>query len=462
MGCSRKISPETPDTSAVFAKPADTLPPPSQIDVPVYVNLKSLYAFAEKYVDVSYNSAGWPNDWEYDGCKTRYMYAFRRGPLQLNGTGNLLDLSFTGYYKVKGSQRGCIGGLGVTPWSPTCACGINEPERRVQIGFSGSFNFNPNYTISTKVITKEPQALDACEVCFFKTDITPIILSNIKPQLDTARLLVQQQLAAYSLRPWFEQVWQQLQQTVPLQGYGYLHLNPTAVRLNQYSFMPGTSVVKISAGLTARPLVNFDSSKKFSPLPLLDAPTKAERFAIYTDARLPYDSINRIINQQFAGTRIVGEKGLVKNKYIIVNRIALLPRGGDQLMVEADVSGSVSGTIYLTGKPVYQKESARLEFQDLDYDIKTRNALLKTAGWLMNKKITRRLTEAAHIEMRGYLAELQRLLTKELNRTLTKGITTSGRVNRILVSELLPQPTHLFVRLYAEGALSVKVEELSF
>jgi hypothetical protein len=459
--CTRKLSPASPDTVRMAAMP-DSIPPASQIDIPITINLKPLYDLAERYVDKEFTSPGWPNDWEYDGCNTRYMYAFRRSPLQITASGNSLDMNFTGFYKVKGSQRGCIAGLGVTPWSPACTCGFSEPERRVNIGFSGSFGVNTNYTLSSNIRSKEPKALDECEVCFFKTNITGIVMSNIKPQLDSARVLVQRQISQFSLRPWFNQLWAQLQKPFPLMGYGYLHINPEAVRLNQYNFIPGTQTLRLTAGLTARPLVNFDTTQTRTALPLLGPATKAERFAIYTDARLPYDSVNRIINQQFAGTRIEADKGVVKNKHIIIDRIELMPKGGDQLTVKVDISGSATGTIYLTGKPVYKKEEARLEFQNLEYDIKTRDVLVKTAGWLLNKKITRRLNDAARIELTQYLAQLQTLLSKELNRTLAKGITTTGNINRIVVSDLSPQAGSLFIRLYAEGYLNVNVSELSF
>src|SRR4051794_11738812 len=77
--------------------------PESQIDIPIQINLRPIYALAEKHVDTVFTSPNYPNDWVQADCATRYKYHFRRSPLRISMNGTTLNLSFMGYYQIVGS-----------------------------------------------------------------------------------------------------------------------------------------------------------------------------------------------------------------------------------------------------------------------------------------------------------------------------------------------------------------------
>src|SRR5215216_3881063 len=93
--------------------------PPSEIDIPIQINLKPIYALAERNVDTVFTSPGYPNGWVQSDCATRYKYHFRRSPLKMSMKGTMLQLGFTGYYQIVGSTRACGGGAVLSPWTPS-------------------------------------------------------------------------------------------------------------------------------------------------------------------------------------------------------------------------------------------------------------------------------------------------------------------------------------------------------
>src|SRR5690242_918174 len=105
---SQKINPARPDLSPGNFR-FDSLPN-SEINIPIQVNLKPLFAMADKSVDTLFTSPNYPDDWVQEGCDIRYKYSFRRGPLKITGSGNTLTLGFTGFYKIVGSTRLCVKG----------------------------------------------------------------------------------------------------------------------------------------------------------------------------------------------------------------------------------------------------------------------------------------------------------------------------------------------------------------
>ncbi|MGZ3939365.1 MAG: hypothetical protein ACXVLT_11975, partial [Flavisolibacter sp.] len=61
--------------------------PESQIDIPIQINLRPIYALAEKNVDTVFTSPGYPDGWVQSDCATRYKYHFRRSPLTMSMNG---------------------------------------------------------------------------------------------------------------------------------------------------------------------------------------------------------------------------------------------------------------------------------------------------------------------------------------------------------------------------------------
>src|SRR5436305_5770080 len=158
--------------------------PVSEIDIPIQINLLPLYAIADKKVYTAITSPNYPNDWIQSDCSTRYKYHFRRSPLNISMHGTTMNLSFIGYYQIVGSTRVCVNGTVLSPWTPGCRCGFDEPERRVNIGFVSNFKLEPNYILTTKITRTEPQPLDKCSVCFWGQDITTEVMKGLKADLD--------------------------------------------------------------------------------------------------------------------------------------------------------------------------------------------------------------------------------------------------------------------------------------
>src|SRR5215210_5773870 len=85
----QKINPANPDLSPGNFR-LDSLPN-SEINIPIQVNLRSMFQMAEKSVDTIFTSPNYPDGWMQEGCDTRFKYSFRRSPLQFKGTGTSLN-----------------------------------------------------------------------------------------------------------------------------------------------------------------------------------------------------------------------------------------------------------------------------------------------------------------------------------------------------------------------------------
>ncbi len=432
--------------------------PESQIDIPIQISLRPVFAMAENNVEKVFTSPNYPKDWVQTDCATRYKYHFRRSPLNMKMQGTTLDLSFTGYYQIIGATRACLNGVVLSPWSPSCRCGFEEPERKVQVGFTSQFRLATNYFLQTRVTRHEPKPLDKCEVCFWGQDATKAVIDGLKAELDLSKKAIEDSFGNYNLRPYLQRAWNMLSDVYYLPGVGYFSLHPKRLRMNQ--FHAQNDLLHINIGLSATPQVSFARPENIStPLPDLGTVANPGGFNVYLEAALQYDSLSNIMNGYLVGKRFDLTEGLFK-KHIIVNKTEVSANEDGDLKIMIDFSGSFNGSIFFTGKPVYNSDNKTIEVRDLDYDLKTKNLFLKTAKWLFNGKIVNELKKYTSFELSSYYDTAALSLNDWLNREWTPGIKGTGEVEELKLTELYALPEHLLIRSNCRGKMSVLVSEI--
>lgn len=454
----QKIAPDKPSLALSDFK-LDSLPV-SEINIPVQINLRPIYAMAEKQVDTLFTSPNFPNDWVQEACDTRYKYSFRRSPLQIKASGMSMSLGFTGYYKIIGSTRVCVAGTAISPWTAPCRCGFDEPERKVNVSFSNSLSILPDYKLKLAIQRNEPQPVDKCEVCFWGQDITKQVLSGLKKELDTAKAALERNYGVVDLKPQFQLLWNQLAKVYNIYDMGWLQMNPQKIHINNL-YAKGDSLY-VYLGLSARPVIRLDKPAEQMPqVPNMSAFSRRDGFSIFLDAMLDYDSLSQLMNRHLVDQEFDFNKGPVKKKFIIKN-CQLSGSGNEKVIIRIDFSGSNKGTLYLTGKPVYSKDLQTLEVKDIDFDIKSKNALLKTAEWLFSKKIITEIQKHSQFNLTSYIDSAKTSINQQLNKEWIKGISSTGKINEIQLIGIYPQDRSLIIRSNCTGNLSVNVESIDF
>ncbi len=437
---------------------ADTLPE-SNIDIPIQISLKPIFALADRNVDTVFTSANYPDGWVQPDCGTRYKYHFRRSPLRMNMKGLVMNLGFTGYYQITGATRLCTsGGTVLSPWSPACRCGFAEGERRVDVGFVSSFALTPDYFLKTTIVRTEPVAKDKCEVCFWGQDVTKDVMDGLKAALDESRKAMQDSFGNIDLRPYMQQAWNLLNLPYAIPGIGNFSLHPKRLRMNNMAVQ--NDLLNINIGISASPAVTFQKAVAApSPVPNLSTVTTPGGFTVYLDAALQYDSLSHVVNGYMAGKRFDLSEGLFA-KHIVVKEVTIAASPDNRMLIKLDFTGSFDGTAFFTGNPVYNSATKTIEVQDLDYDLQTKNVLLKTAKWLFSGKIESELKKNTKIDLTAYFEQAKTSLNTYLNKEWAKGIKGAGSVKELKVVSVQPLPQHILLKTACSGTLSVAVSEI--
>jgi hypothetical protein len=344
------LSCNTTKKTVASAEEKRTLPelPQSELDIPIQIAAAPVLAKAEKLVPSVFTSDGWP-ELMHPSCDFRYKYRFVRTSLQITSNNNLIGIRFGGNYQVSGSKCLCTAGLPVTPWI-SGSCGFQpQPLRRVNMALTTNLQFLPNYTVRTVTSINQIQPLDKCEVSVFSSDITQLVMDSIRSSLATFSTAMDQTIAGLSFTNFINPIRDSSYKKMAIGGYGYLLLNPTALRIGQLNYARDSFY--ISLGISCRPQLSSDPVNHTVAPPALPALLQTENrngFRVYFNMNYDYDFLTRMLRDSLHN-KVFDYKG----RTIVVKDASIKGIENQQIEIRIDFAGSNHGSIYLRGTPVF-------------------------------------------------------------------------------------------------------------
>ncbi|MFE3866800.1 DUF4403 family protein [Flavobacterium sp. LS2P90] len=168
-----------------------------------------------------------------------------------------------------------------------------------------------------------------------------------------------------------------------------------------------------------------------------------------------YQEASKIMTKNFYGQ----EFGSGSNK-IKVQNVAIWQKKG-KMIIALDVMGSVNGIIYLAGFPQYDKQTKEVFFDQLDYALDTKNKLMRTANWLTQGLVLRKIQQSCRYSIKPNLEEgKQSMMSYLKNYSPIPGVYVNGKMEDIQFQkiELTNQAIIAFIKV--KGSVNVSVNGL--
>lgn len=169
-----------------------------------------------------------------------------------------------------------------------------------------------------------------------------------------------------------------------------------------------------------QPKNTFDRTKiAFKPVANVPDKVTANIAAIST-----YDSASKIITANFKGKEFASG-----SRKIVVQNVSLWHKDS-KIIIALDMTGSINGTIYLSGIPNYNSITKEIYFDQMDYVLNTKGLLTKTANWLLQGMILRKIQENCRYSIKENLDEGKKNMLPYLNNySPMKGVFVNGTMN---------------------------------
>lgn len=181
-------------------------------------------------------------------------------------------------------------------------------------------------------------------------------------------------------------------------------------------------------------------------------------FNLKTTANVSYDQATALARAQFLGQEFVltSEKNKVKITDVKVYSEDLY------VVIEAETTGEVTGTSYIKGFPVYDREKKKIVLTQIDFKLKTRNLFQKAVATLFERKIKKTIGEEYGIPLEDLITESKKSLTMSFNKEYYPGIFLNGRVQGFYPSQILLFNRNMTVVMDTNASLQMRVDGLNF
>lgn len=168
-----------------------------------------------------------------------------------------------------------------------------------------------------------------------------------------------------------------------------------------------------------------------------------------------YVDASKIMTKNFAGQEFGSG-----NKKVTVKNVSIWHKDG-KMVIALDVLGSINGTIYLNGFPSYNPQTKEIYFDKLDYVLDTKSKLMRTANWLAQGYILRKMEESCRYSIQPNLEEGKKSMAGYLkNYSPMPGVFVNGKMEDIQFDKIQLTNQAIIAFIKINGTVNVSVNGL--
>ena len=330
--------------------------------------------------------------------------------------------------------------------------------------FNMQVNFNNNWTVNTKTspmgfkwVTKP--VLDFGRI---KVPITSLVESSLKEQqADFCKTIDDLMLTELNFQRYAMMAWNQFSDPFNISEEYNTWLKITPISVNMTPLVFYGNQIEASIGIDtfsetfsgAKPpgsafiktIANFNSVQN---LP--------QKFLLQTTANIPYSEATAIAEKMFLDKEFDFREGKSKIKITDIKVYG----EDDRIMIEAKTEGTVEGTSYISGIPVYDVLKRKIILTDTKFKLTTKNILMKTATLLFRGKIVKMIEDEYGIPTAEIEDSSKKSIEETFNKEYYKGLKMQGKVFKLTPSKVILTPLGITAVIDTEAQLKLFVQGL--
>ncbi len=235
-------------------------------------------------------------------------------------------------------------------------------------------------------------------------------------------------------------------QIIPIEIYS------TAAKLKNDSFLLEMGMkCNMETVIGRQPVSKFDASKIIlKPVTKIPNQISANIAAVST-----YSEASKIMTKNFSGQEFgSGSKKITVQKVNIWHK-------DNKMVIALDVLGTLNGTLYLTGFPQYNEQTKELFFDKMDYALDTKSKLMRTANWLAQGLVLRKIQESCRYSILPNLEEGKKsMMTYLKNYSPMPGVFVNGKMEDIQFQKTQLTNSAIIAFIKVNGTVNVSVDGL--
>lgn len=168
-----------------------------------------------------------------------------------------------------------------------------------------------------------------------------------------------------------------------------------------------------------------------------------------------FENASKIVTKNFQGQEFASGK-----RKVVVQKVDLWSKD-NKVIIALQMTGSINGTIFLTGIPNYNAVTKEIYFDQMAYVLDTKSVLMRTANWLAEGYILKKIQESCRYSIKENLEEGKKNLQPYLNNySPMPGVFINGTVNDFEFEKVEITNNAIIAFIKGSGTMNLKVDGL--
>jgi len=339
-----------------------------------------------------------------------------------------------------------------------------EANGSIALTYKTTISIDKNWKLVSKTSSSGYEWIETpkLSVIGVNVPVTPIASLALSQCDNLISAQIDKSLAeAVDLKKYVSQAWNETQKPRQVSAENNLWIRITPKDIYVSPFTTTVNKLNLAVALYAQ-IESFMGAKPDAnpavavpPFKMVNKP--AQQFNLNIGADVTFDKIAEMTKKQ-----LVGKTFTQSGKTITITDLSVFGSGGKPVFI-ADVIGSLKGRVYFTGNLNYNAEKLAVEITEPEFDVKTSNALVRTASWLLHGMILKQLTPYLTYSIKDNLESMKAQVNQMLgNYTIMDGVALQGKLNNLTVASLSLVPGAMRIQANVKGNIALKVQELKF
>ena len=426
----------------------------SVLNVPLEIPISEI----EKQVNLKINGLIYEDNSYEDGNDNLKAKVWKISPIRVVA----IDSSFLFEVPLK---IWVSAGYKVSPLGITMS-GYKDTEFSIKVRLISKIGVKPDWHISSQTLVEgydwitEPSV----SVAGFKIPIKAMVSRMLNHNFDKIATALDDQIGTnIELKRYASVAWRLAQNPFLLskEFNTWLTVTPTDIMMTPLAASNGImrSVIGIRAYTQTITSLEKPVSTTRRNFPLLQIKNAAQDdFKVALISKIGYPEAGKLANDKFKGEKF----SFLGGKYQIEVTSVEMYGQNDKMVIKAGLKGGVNGFVFLKGRPYYDPVSQNLMFKDLDYDLDTKNSLIKTANWLLQGQFGKMMQKKMVFPMGDQINDAKTTIQSVLKEyKVMEGVSIKGNIKEISPDRVYLTPDHIYSVVFVEGHINLQVTGLS-
>lgn len=355
-------------------------------------------------------------------------------------------------------------GYKISPLGMTMS-GYKDTEFSIRIRLISKVGISPDWKMKTETYVDsydwitEPNIRVAGINIPIKSMVSRLLSKNFDKITDAIDEQVEQNI---ELKSSVQMAWNLAQQPVLVSKEfdTWLVLKPSAVLMTPLMVKDG--ILRSTIGIKGYTQTITSNTKpilgavpKLPELQIVD--NVSDNFRVSLISLVDYEEASKLATAKFIGEKFT----FLGGQYNVEVTSVDLYGQNDKLVIKAGLKGSINGNIYLKGVPHYDPATQSLSLKGLDYDLDTRNSIMKTASWLLQGQFSRMMEKKMVFPVGAQIGDAKKTIQNMLsNFKIIDGVLVKGSIADIVPDRVYLTPKHIYSVVFAEGKVNLRVDGL--